>query len=213
MMQDATSLTLMDEAILTGIFCRAMRHAGDALFEMSGRTVAITTPELRRCSPSEVLELAGGPDALVVAVHVGVFGGISGHALLVLPVGGALRMADRLLEGIGETVEHHELGPVPELDEMERSALLELGNVTIAAALNELGEHLGEAIHPTVPEAVIEFAGAVLDAVLLDLLQASDEVLAARTLFLEGSDTVDGTLLVLPQADSLRSLAHAVGVA
>ncbi len=222
-MADATAMTLRDEALLTALFCRAMRHAGDALFEMTGRTVEIATPEMRRCTPSEVLELAGGADALVVSVYVGITGGISGHALLVLPVVGAFRLADRLVEDLLEgdcrpapladaADPFVALAGLPELDDLHRSALLELGNVTIAAALNELGDHLGSPIHPTVPEAVTEYAGAVLDAVLLDLVSAADDVLAARTVFLEGADTVDGTLLVLPRSDSLSDLVSAAGM-
>ena len=219
-MGGTAAMNLRDEALLTALFCRAMRDAGDALFEMTGRTVEIAAPEMRRCTPSQVLELAGGADALVVSVYVGITGGIRGHALLVLPVVGALRLADRL---VGDMVEDSRLpaSPVdagdpfaapaglPELDDLRRSALLELGNVTIAAALNELGDHLGSPIHPTVPEAVTEYAGAVLDAVLLDLVSTADDVLAARTVFVEGADTVDGMLLVLPRSDSLGDLVSA----
>jgi chemotaxis protein CheC len=96
-------------------------------------------------------------------------------------------------------------------DELELSALQEAGNVTISAFLNELGTHLNEPVMPTPPQVVVEMAGAVLDAVLLDLVSDADQVLAAKTTFSEGGQAIDGTLLVLPRADSLRVLLDALG--
>ena len=96
-------------------------------------------------------------------------------------------------------------------DELELSALQEAGNVTISAFLNELGMHLHEPVQPTPPQIVIEMAGAVLDAVLLDLVSDADQVLAARTTFSEGGRAIDGTLFVLPRSESLRVLLDALG--
>ena len=64
---------------------------------------------------------------------------------------------------------------------------------------------------PTPPQVVIEMAGAVLDAVLLDLVSDADQVLAAKTTFSEGGRDIDGSLFVLPRADSLRVLLDALG--
>jgi hypothetical protein len=54
-------------------------------------------------------------------------------------------------------------------------------------------------------------AGAVLDGVLLDLVGEVDQVLAAKTTFSEGGRAIDGTLLVLPRADSFPVLLEALG--
>ena len=207
-----TTLNLRDEAILAALFRRALRQAGDAMFEMSGRAVAISAPEFRRCTPGEAIALAGGPDAPVVAVYVSVSGGISGHALLVLPISGALRLAARLLASLARSPEPRGADAFAELDALAQSALLELGNVTIAAALNAVGDRMGVPVHPSVPVLVTEFAGAVLDSGLVDLLAESHEVLASRTLFVEGADTFDGTLLLLPRPESLRHLLAAIQV-
>jgi chemotaxis protein CheC len=96
-------------------------------------------------------------------------------------------------------------------DELELSAVQEAGNVTISAFLNELGMHLRRPVQPTPPQIVIEMAGAILDGVLMDLMSTVDEVLAARTTFTEGGREIDGTLLVLPRADSLSILLDALG--
>jgi chemotaxis protein CheC len=150
---------------------------------------------------------------VVLAVYVGIFGSIEGHAVLLFSPLDAHRLAQILLAGLlgpGE-LPMAPSGDVLAYDELELSALQEAGNVTISAFLNELGMHLHEPVQPTPPQIVIEMAGAVLDAVLLDLVSDADQMLAAKTTFSEGGRAIDGTLLVLPRADSLRVLLDALG--
>ena len=209
------TLTLSEagQNVVAGTFGRAMKRAGEALGSMSGQIIEVQTPMLRRCTAADVLPMAGGPESVVLAVYVGIFGSLQGHALLLFSPADAHRLAQILLAGL--------LGPgelpmeatedVLVYDELELSALQEAGNVTISAFLNELGMHLHEPVQPTPPQVVIEMAGAVLDAVLLDLVSDADQVLAAKTTFSEGGRAIDGTLFVLPRADSLRVLLDALG--
>ena len=207
------ALSEAGETVVAGTFSRAMKRAGEAMGSMSGQIIEVQTPILRRCTAAEVLAIAGGPDALVLAVYVGIKGSLSGHSLLLFSPRDAHRLAQILLAGLlgpGE-LPMEESGDVLVFDELELSALQEAGNVTISAFLNELGMHLHEPVNPTPPQVLIEMAGAVLDAVLLDLCSEVDQVLAAKTTFSEGGLAIDGTLLVLPRADSLPVLLDALG--
>jgi chemotaxis protein CheC len=209
------TLTLSEagQTVVAGTFGRAMKRAGEALGSMSGQIIEVQTPMLRRCTAADVLTMAGGPESVVLAVYVGITGSMQGHALLLFSPTDAHRLAQILLAGL--------LGPgelpmeassdVLCYDELELSALQEAGNVTISAFLNELGMHLHEPVQPTPPQVVVEMAGAVLDAVLLDLVSEQDQVLAAKTTFSEGGRAIDGTLFVLPRPDSLRVLLDALG--
>jgi chemotaxis protein CheC len=210
----STPLTPVAESVLSSTFARAMTRAGEALGTMSGHQIRVTAPSIRRCSAAEVIEMAGGAESVVVGVYVGITGSLSGHAVLLLPPDGARRLAQILLEGF--------IDPPPAgapdaealaFDEMEFSALQEVGNVTISAFLNELGMHLREAVQPTVPQALVEMSGAILEAVLMDLIAESDEVLAAQTTFMEGENAVDAAMLVLPRQESLGVLLESLGAA
>jgi chemotaxis protein CheC len=168
---------------------------------------------MKRCSAADVLEMAGGAESVVLAIYLGITGSLQGHALLLFAPPDAHRLAQILLAGL--------LGPgelpfdptADELvfDELEASALQEAGNITISAFLNEIGMHLHEPVQPTPPQLIIEMAGAVLDAVLLDLVTEADQVLAAKTTFSEGGRAIDGTMFVLPRPDSLQVLLDALG--
>jgi len=212
-MTTTIALSEAGETVVAGTFSRAMKRAGEAMGAMSGQVIEVQTPILRRCTAAEVMTIAGGPEALVLAVYVGIRGSLSGHSLLIFSPRDAHRLAQILLAGLlgpGE-LPIEKAGDILEFDELELSALQEAGNVTISAFLNELGMHLHEPVHPTPPQVLVEMAGAVLDAVLLDLCSEVDQVLAARTTFSEGGLAIDGTLLVLPRADSLPVLLEALG--
>jgi chemotaxis protein CheC len=204
--------TVLGEALLAGLFSRAMRKAGDALAEMSGHAITVEAPAVRHCDAAGVIQLAGGPDAVVVGVYLGITGSVTGHALLMLSVDGARRLAAVLLDGMLDASEPtvDEFG-LPVFDPLEMSALQELGNVTVGAFLNELGMHLHEPVQPTVPQALIEFSGSILDAVLADVAADAGEILAAQTRFIEGDRGIDGTILVLPHPQSLLTLLAAMG--
>jgi chemotaxis protein CheC len=202
------------ETVLAQTFSRAMQRAGEALGEMSGRSVAVDAPDVRFCGPDAIVRMAGGPDAIVVGVYLGITGSLTGHAVLLLEPEGARRLARLLLDGFVEPATEV-VAPDGTLsfDPMEVSALQEVGNVTLGAFLNEIGRHLDEAVQPTVPQAIVEMAGAILDAILLDLVSEADEFLAARTTFREGGESIDGTLLVLPRPAALSVLVEALGAA
>lgn len=207
------ALTEAGEGVVARTFSRAMRRAGQALGSMSGNVIDVKTPTLRRCTAGAVLEMAGGPETVIVAVYVGIKGSLQGHALLLFSPADAHRLARILLASlVGPHEPPAEASSDPfDFDELELSAVTEAGNITISAFLNELGMHLHEAVQPTPPQLVIEMAGAVLDAVLVDLMSDVDQVLAAKTIFTEGGRDIDGTLLVLPRASSLPVLLDALG--
>ncbi len=207
------ALSPVGESVLSATFSRAMLRAGDALGGMSGQAIRVDVPEVRRCTPDELLEMAGGPGSIVFAVYVGITGSLRGHGLLLLPPDGAHRLAAVLLQGLlgpGQ-LPIEELDPMA-FDELETSVLAEVGNVTISAFLNEVGMHLHEPVMPTPPQTLVEILGAVLDGVLLDLVSECDQLLATRTTFTENGNVLDGALLVLPRAGSLQALLQALGI-
>jgi chemotaxis protein CheC len=197
------------EHALERTFERAMGAAGHALAEMSGQEIRVVATQVARTSSQRVIEAAGGAETLVVGIYLGITGSLQGHALLVLRPEGARRLAGMMLEGFA--VPTPQMAGSIEFDELELSVLQEIGNVTIGAFLNEVGRHLEEPVHPTVPIAVTDMAGAILDGVLADLTMDSDELLAAHTSFLTSGDTIEGAVLVMPQASSLAVLTAALG--
>jgi chemotaxis protein CheC len=205
----APAISPTAEYALERTFERAMAAAGRALADMSGQEIQVVATEVTRTTSVRIIESAGGAETLVVGVYLGITGSLSGHAMLVLKPLGARRLAAMLLDGFAV--------PTPaspdslDFDEMEISALQEVGNVTIGAFLNEVGRHMDEPVHPTVPVAIADMAGAILDGVLADLTMDCDELLAAHTSFINNGDTIEGAVLVMPHRASLQALTAALG--
>ncbi len=207
---NAPSIAPAAEQALERTFERAMAAAGRALGEMSGHEIHVVATEVAWTSSAQVVEAAGGAGTIVVGIYLGITGSLTGHSVLVLQPEGAHRLAGLLLEGFAEIARTDD-AETPSFDDLELSALQEVGNVTVAAFLNEVGKHLDEPVSPTVPVAITDMAGAILDAILADLTMEHDEVLAARTSFINGGDTIEGAVLVLPQEESLQRLLKALG--
>jgi chemotaxis protein CheC len=210
----APTVTPAASVALERTFERAMGAAGRALAEMSGHAIEVMATEVARTTAHHVVDAAGGAGTVVVVIYLGITGSVDGHALLVLQPDGARKLAGLLLDGFAlpGLAEVDEFG-LPSLDEMELSALREVGNVTVGAFLNEVGRHLEEPVVVTVPIAVSDMAGAILDGVLADLAIESDDILAARTSFINDGETIEGAVLVLPRQRSLHALTMALGAA
>ena len=205
-------LTAAEEAVLSRTFGGGLTRAADALAEMTGHEIIVAAPSVRLCSAADVIAMAGGPDAVVVGIYLGIGGSLTGHALLMLPPEGAHHLAQILIEGVAQPAAEIGAADVLVFEPLATSALQEVGNVMISAFLNELGMHFVEPVLPSVPQAVVEMAGAILDSVLIDHSLEGDSLLAARGSFIDGEEAIEGTLLVLPRPESLGTLLEALGV-
>lgn len=171
---------------------------------MSGGRVHVSSSEVRRLSATDVLVSAGGPEVPIAAVYVGFSGGLSGHAVLMLPPADARSLARIVLGGLTEGTGASDPAADPAnvadagLTSLERSALEEVANVAVSAILSRLGDHLGEPIHPTVPVFVYDMAGAVLDGIVSEATGTDEMVFAARTRFAQDDRDATGVLLVVP---------------
>jgi len=191
--------TPLDEPALQAAFGAGLERAAISCEAMSGGRLRVTSAEARRLTTTEVLVSAGGAEVAVAAVYVGFSGRLGGHAVLMLPAPDALSLARILVEGLGEGADHgladeDAAGMTP----LERSGFEELTNVAVAGVLGGLGDHLGEAIHPSVPVFVYDMAGAVLDGIVSNVVDADEMLFAARTMFSQDTRDATGVLLVMP---------------
>jgi chemotaxis protein CheY-P-specific phosphatase CheC len=191
----------LDDPALRAAFAAGLAKAARSCGELSGGRLVVTTSEVRRLSAEDVLISAGGPEVPVAAVYVGFTGLLNGHAVLMLPAEEARGLArivlDRLGEGAADEVPALEMAGMTPL---ERSALEETANIAVSAVLSGLGDHIGDAIHPSVPMFVYDMAGAVLDAIVSGVADRDEMLVAARTRFSQDGREASGVLLVVPAA-------------
>lgn len=180
-------------------------NAATALARMLDRKIDMKVPKIKVMQFSEVSEVLGTAEEMVVGILLGVQGDINGSIMFVLDIE-ATRLMLNLIFGRAPDV-------ALEFDEMNCSAIQELGNILAGSYLSALSTLTNLNIMPDVPSLAIDMAGAVLSVPAIAQAKASDTVLYIENEFIDGQDTVLGDLFLIPEEGSYAKLMKALGVA
>jgi chemotaxis protein CheC len=169
---------------------KAIGNAVKGLSQMAGQDINIINLTIDKVLVKEILNLFGGPDALIIAVYLKIKGKSDGHIVLIYKPHEAYDLIDLLL---GQPS-----GTTKELSDMECSALGEVGNIMGSFFLNYLSDIAGQSYQPSPPVVMMDMAGAVLDDTLASILVYCDEIYIIEAIFGANTRQVSGTFLVLP---------------
>lgn len=205
-MVDAQKLTDRERDALREIANIGAGHAATALSQMTSRKIMIDVPEVEVKRLEEAAELLGQPDTIVAAVLMHMMGDLTGRTLLVFPEASARALCAILLR---------KDDPSPGFSEMQRSTVMETGNILCSAYLNALSDFMGMMLVPSVPALVIDQAGAVLTTAYLNFGHARDYVICVETAFrIAGSEAmVTGQFILMPDVASLQAIFDAIHLA
>lgn len=182
-------------------------HAATALSQMTGGPIMISVPTVHVAPLADIAPQLASDGDLVAAVLMDVMGDLTGRTLLVLPKPTVLRLAERMLR--------RPVGASVALGEMERSALMEAGNILSGAYLNALSDFMGLVVLPSPPFLAIDRAAAVLTPAFLRLETVAEYVFVVETEFVmqDVADRLHGFFLLLPDPASLGLILQATHVA
>ena len=181
------------------------RNAATALSQILGRPLRLAVPWARVLPLERVKEMAGGASRVVCALSLKVYGEARGNLLVVfrpdqLPILLSLVIPGERPRGTDERLV---------LDEMERSALLEIGNILACAYLNALSHLLGVSLLPSIPGLAVDMVGAVTDHLLIELAAISDSAVVLASQVHEPASGLKGSIFFLPHPSALRILEGA----
>ena len=168
-------------------------NAASALSSLLNRSIRITLPEVRIMGYNEAIEWIGGPETITAGVLVGISGQINGIMLAVQDLDFINLVLDSTLE---ETI-----GDYSELQELERSALVEIGNIMISTFINALSGLADVAIELTVPSLSVDMYGG-----------QTDYLMTIGGNFIADGKEVPCRLLLSPDIRSLNFLLRKLGV-
>jgi chemotaxis protein CheC len=205
-MVDAQKLTAMERDALREVANIGAGHAATALSQMTGHKIMIDVPEVSIRRLEEATDLIGPPETIIAAVLMHMMGDMTGRTLLVLPEDCARSLCNILLR---------RSEPGPGFSEMQRSTLMETGNILCSAYLNALSDFMGMMLVPSVPALVVDQAGAVLTTAYLNFGHARDYVICVETAFrFEGSpEQLHGQFILMPDMGSLSAIFDAIHLA
>ncbi len=178
------------DADMAKLFGEGVNNAIEGLSQMAGREVKVVSMEVKKVPVKDIPDLFGGPEALIIAIYVEIFGKTNGHMIVVYKPEVAFGLVDLLLD--------QPAGSTKELKDMETSTLGEVGNIMGSFFLNYISDTTGQRLKPSPPAVMMDMAGAVLDATLANILAYCDETYIVDTVFGTKDRQVSGTFMVMP---------------
>lgn len=198
----ANELTLQETALDGWIACaeKGIANAISGLSRMVGQEAEIISLGARKVAAKEAAGLLGGPEVNTIGIYLGIDGCATGHLMLVYNPKTALQLVDMLMEV--------EPGSTKSLGDMERSALGEIGNIMGSYFVNAVADTTDLRLQISPPAVMIDMAGAILDAILAEIMRETNQIVVVETTFDIRNRQVDGMFFVFPSADLRRILLN-----
>lgn len=178
-------------------------NAATALATMISKRVDMNVPKVKILEFKDVPAVLGGEEIPVVGIYFEMTGEIVGNIMFVLSLDSAKNLTNILFNR-----ENHS----NELDEMDMSALSEVGNILASSYINSLSALTGMKLTVSIPSLAIDMAGAILSVPAIQFGYIADNVILIETEFEEGNKTVSGNLFMIPEIDSFEKLLKSLGV-
>ena len=178
-------------------------NAMTALSQMLQCKADMKVPQVRLLEFSEVGDLVGGDEQVMVAVFLGVEGDITGSMMFMLQEQSARHLIQKTTMGL-----------VPEgseFEEMGLSAMQEVGNIITGAYLNSLSSMTSLTIFPSPPALTIDMAGAILSVPAIQFGIYGDKILLIQSQFYDEIQ-LDGYFILIPDLESYEKILAALGI-
>lgn len=178
-------------------------NAATALAGMISKKIDMRVPNVRIMEFKDVAEILGGEENLVVGIYFELMEDVVGNMMFALDIDSAINLTNLLYNRKKEN---------KELDDMDISALSEIGNIIASSYANSLSALTGLKIFISIPSISIDMAGAILSVPAIQYGHVSDHALMIETIFEEEENLVSGNLFFLPDLSSFDKILIALGV-
>jgi chemotaxis protein CheC len=174
-------------------------NAVTALHQMTNKLIMLEVPTVILLPFKDVVKRLGGPEEEVVGLFFRIFGDARGNMLIAMPKNSAEQLVKILF---------------PDRDlafgEMQISALKEVGNILTSTYLNAMCFIIKKILVPSIPSFSIDMAQAIVDLLLIEIAEVSNEALVIETYFRSRDDSFYGHFFLLPDPTSIDVIINAI---
>lgn len=195
-----TQIDVMHEVINIGT-----GHAADALSRLLDEKVMVEVPDVKMVPIGKVPDHLGGPELPIVGIYFRFSGDLSGSILLFIPESVIATLIEFLTAGIP-------LDDPAERENVQRSALMELGNIVANSYINAIAELMDMRIFISVPYYAQDLLGALVDVLLIQIAEAADVALLLETLIMSQQRQIDCNLAIFLDDESLEKVFTKTGL-
>ena len=178
-------------------------NAVTALANMINKRIDMSVPSVKILDFSSVGAVLGGEEIVVSSVYFRITGDLEGNIMFLLDMKSAKTLTNILMDKDDKT---------ETLDEMDKSAIREIGNILSGAYISSLSSLTGLDIKISIPSLCIDMAGAILSVPAIQFGYTGDKTLLIETILRDGDNTVTGNFLLIPETGSFPTLLNSLGV-
>lgn len=196
---------------MEGVYFDVLREIGNigagnattALATMIGTKVDMRVPKVGLMEFKEIGTEMGGEETIMAGIYQQIRGDISGSIMFLLEEKSARVLVSKLMG-----VESNSSEP---FNEMEISALQEIGNIITGSYLSSLSTLTNMTIDASVPSLCIDMCEAILSVPAIEFAELGDKMLLIKTEF---SDDVklEGYFILVPDLTSYEKILTSLGM-
>ena len=196
---------------MEGVYFDVLREIGNigagnattALATMIGTKVDMRVPKVGLMEFKEIGAEMGGEETIMAGIYQQIRGDISGSIMFLLEEKSARVLVSKLMG-----VESNSSEP---FNEMEISALQEIGNIITGSYLSSLSTLPNMTIDASVPSLCIDMCEAILSVPAIEFAELGDKMLLIKTEF---SDDVklEGYFILVPDLTSYEKILTSLGM-
>lgn len=179
-------------------------NATTALSAMIGKMVDIEVPRVQFLSFQEAIDAAGGAEKNIAGVLVRINGDIDGMILFLFEFG--------LIDYILGSLFGKQITDIEALDDIDRSALKEIGNIMASSYVNAIAQLAGMNIFVDIPELAVDMLGAIVSVPAVEVGEISDKLLFIDNNMIIDKVNVTSKILLVPSVSSLDHIMTNLGV-
>ncbi|MCR5196909.1 MAG: chemotaxis protein CheC [Pseudobutyrivibrio sp.] len=178
-------------------------NATTAIANMLGLRMDMSVPEVCFLPVEELGSAIGAEDDVIVGIMLGVEADIDGSMMFLMDTHSAHRIVNRLMMRDDNYNEP--------FDEMDLSAIKEIGNIIAGSYLSALSGLTNLTIVPSVPFVAVDMAAAILSVPAVQFGIFGDNALMINTKFSDDLG-INGYFILMPEEDSYAKILTALGV-
>ncbi len=178
-------------------------NATTAIASMLGIRIDMNVPKVELLEAAKLGSAICPEDEIIVGIFLEVQADIEGSMMFLMKMDSARFLVNKLM---GRDAEDEK-----EFDEMDLSALKEIGNIIAASYLNALSTMTNLVIMPSIPYIAVDMAASILSVPAIQFGQFGDNALFIQTEF--GDDVmINGYFILMPEQDSYEKILTALGL-
>lgn len=179
-------------------------NATSAIANMLGMKIDMNVPSIRLMQVSKLGMAVGAEDETIVGIFLEVENDIEGSMMFLLDIPSARYLVNKLMM--------QEVSAEQPFNEMELSALKEIGNIIAGSYLSALSSLTNMVIAPSIPYIAVDMAGSILSVPAIEFGRYGDNALLIQTEIC-ADVAINGYFILMPEQDSYEKILTSLGIA